>query len=134
MDWLGGRISSPNALLPLLRSTKSREVKAHRAAIEAYVREVIARRRRSSENDDTLTELLAAKPSGSALTGVQLCGHVAGLIGAGNEVTAAMLSWALVYGAQRPDLFASMYSRATAIATMCATKGSVTRRKNGGRW
>jgi cytochrome P450 len=34
---------------------------------------------------------------------------------AGNEVTAATLSWALVYGAQRPQVFASMRASDEAV-------------------
>jgi cytochrome P450 len=107
MAWLGERISTPSAALPFRLGT-GRDMKAHRGVFDGYVREVIARRRNKPGEDDALGALLAARPGGLPMTEVELCSHIAGLIGAGNEVTAATLSWALVYAAQSPETFDSV--------------------------
>jgi cytochrome P450 len=50
-----------------------------------------------------LGALLGARPSGNPLTPDELRGHVLGLFLAGNETTAAALSWALVHAARAPE-------------------------------
>jgi pentalenene oxygenase len=139
MEWLGERISSPGAVLPLTLSTSSREVKEHRAALDAYVGGLVKKRRRSAPVDDVLGALLTARPQGSPLTDSELCGHVAGFIGAGNEVTAATLGWALVYGSRRPDAFAALGSSPETVRTyaletirLSSCAWSVTRRPRHG--
>ncbi len=58
--------------------------------------------------DDVLDALLNARPSGKALKPVELRNHVLGLFLAGNETTAAALSWALVHGARSPEEWAKL--------------------------
>ena len=55
-----------------------------------------------------LGALLAARPAGKPLSAEQLRGHVLGLFLAGNETTAAALSWAVVHGAHHPDEWAKV--------------------------
>lgn len=137
MDWLGGRISRPSALIPFAVGTTGRATRHHRDGLHCYIRELIERRRRADTSDDVLTALLAAKPHRRRLSDKELCGHVAGFIGAGNEVTAATLAWGLVFGAQNPQAFASLpdsaqnvhnYVLETIRLSSCAW--SVTRRSN----
>lgn len=107
MTWLGERISRPTGVVPFSFGVAGRTMRAHRGAFEAFVREMI-RNHTGKENDDALSALLKAKPKGQPLTEDAISGHVAGLIGAGNEVTAATLSWALVYGGRDQRMFASL--------------------------
>jgi cytochrome P450 len=63
---------------------------------------VVARGRERGA-DDVLGALLAARPGGRPLEPQELRSHVLGLLLAGNETTAAALSWAVVHGARNPD-------------------------------
>ena len=83
-------------------------MKQHRAALNAYADEVITRAGSAHAGDDVLGALLAARPGGKQLTPDELRGHVLGLFLAGNETTAAALSWAVVHGAQHPDEWAAL--------------------------
>jgi cytochrome P450 len=79
-------------------------MRRHRAVLNAFADEVIDRAAaRPHSDDDALGALLDARPAGKRLRPTQLRGHVLGLFLAGNETTAAALSWALVHGARSPE-------------------------------
>jgi cytochrome P450 len=59
-------------------------------------------RANASDAPGALGALLAARPSGRPLAQRELRSHVLGLLLAGNETTAAALSWAWVHGARNP--------------------------------
>lgn len=102
--WVGVRLGQFTGFLPIAVGPGAREMKRHRAVLDAYADEVIARARATGRaDDDVLGALLAARPAGKPLSTEQLRGHVLGLFLAGNETTAAALSWALVHGAHHPD-------------------------------
>lgn len=102
--WVGVQLGKVNGFVPLAFGTRARRMKQHRAALNAYADEVIARASSTTRiGDDVLGALLRAQPSGRPLTPDQLRGHVLGLFLAGNETTAAALSWVLAHGAMRPD-------------------------------
>jgi cytochrome P450 len=83
---------------------RAKVMKRHRAVLNRYADEVIARVRASGgARDDVLGALLQARPSGRPLAPRELRGHVLGLFLAGNETTGAALSWALVHGARNPS-------------------------------
>jgi cytochrome P450 len=101
--WVGIRLGQLTGFVPLAIGAGAREMKDHRAALDAYADEVIARAQaRRDVSDNVLGALLAARPSGNPLSPKQLRGHVLGLFLAGNETTAAALSWALVHGGRAP--------------------------------
>jgi cytochrome P450 len=102
VHWVGEQLGKATGFLPYAFGSRAREMKQHRAALDAYADEVLARAERSAAHDDVRGALLRARPGGKALTPTQLRGHVLGLFLAGNETTAAALSWALVHGARNP--------------------------------
>jgi cytochrome P450 len=109
VGWVGTRLGQLTGFLPFAPGAAGREMKSHRADLDAYADEVITRAQaeRHSAND-VLGALLAARPGGKALTSDELRGHVLGLFLAGNETTAAALGWAAVHGAQHPDAWTEL--------------------------
>lgn len=103
VGWVGRQLGKINGFIPIAVGAQAREMKRHRAVLGAYADEVIAHAKASGSADDVLGALMNARPSGKALTPTELRGHVLGLFLAGNETTAAALSWALVHGAASPD-------------------------------
>ena len=108
VGWVGVRLGQLTGFLPFAPGTAGREMKQHRAALNAYADEVITRAGSARAGDDVLGALLAARPGGKQLTPDELRGHVLGLFLAGNETTAAALSWAVVHGARHPDEWAAL--------------------------
>jgi cytochrome P450 len=102
--WVGGQLGKLTGFIPVAFGARGREMKRHRAVLNGYADEVIARANATGrEGDDVLGALLRARPSGNALAPDQLRSHVLGLFLAGNETTGAALSWAVVHGARSPD-------------------------------
>jgi len=108
MGWLGDRIGRPSSVVPFVVGRKGREMHEHRDAFYSNIRDIISRAKSNDDQDTVLSALLAVRQRGAALSERALCGHVAGLIGAGNDVTGAPLAWALVYGAQNPEAFGAL--------------------------
>jgi enediyne biosynthesis protein E7 len=103
VGWVGTRLGQLSGFIPVAPGAAGREMKRHRAVLDAYADEVIARAQaKGGAGGTVLGALLAARPSGSPLSPKQLRGQVLGLFLAGNETTAAALSWALVHGADAP--------------------------------
>jgi cytochrome P450 len=99
--WIGLQLGRINGFLPFAFGARARAMRQHRAVLDQYADEVIAKAQR--RNDGALLgALVRAQPSGQTLTREQLRGHVLGLFLAGNETTAAALSWVLVHAAQNP--------------------------------
>ena len=75
------------------------------AALDRFVADLVARRRRLGIGDDFLSMLLAATdPSGAPLSGRQIRDEVVTMFLAGHETAAASLSWALYLLAQHPPV------------------------------
>jgi cytochrome P450 len=109
VSWVGVQLGALTGFIPVALGARGREMKRHRAVLDAYADEVIARAGASARpDDDVLGALLRARPSGRALTPDALRGHVLGLFLAGNETTAAALSWMLVHGARGPGAWADV--------------------------
>ncbi len=101
--WVGEQLGKINGFIPTAPGKRGREMKQHRAVLNAYADEVIRRATTTGHaNDDILNALLSARPSGTPLTPERLRSHVLGLFLAGNETTGAALSWALAHGARAP--------------------------------
>jgi cytochrome P450 len=103
VNWVAAQLGKLTGFIPVAAGARGRTMKRHRAALYAYADEVIARAAREGRDDDVLSALMNARPSGKPLSPDELRGHVLGLFLAGNETTAAALSWALVHGAEAPD-------------------------------
>ena len=102
--WVGERLGQLTGFIPVAWGGRAKVMKRHRAVLNSYADEVIARvRARGDAGDDVLGALLRARPSGRALAPGELRGHVLGLFLAGNETTGAALSWAIVHGARNPS-------------------------------
>jgi len=107
--WIGVRLGQLSGFIPVALGAPGREMKRHRAFLEAYADDVIARAEATTHTrDDVLGALLGARPSGDPLTPDELRSHVLGLFLAGNETTAAALSWALVHAARAPEEWARL--------------------------
>ena len=102
--WIGIRLGQVSGFLPAAVGAAAQEMKKRRAVLNSYADEVIAHAQATGDAGDTvLGALLAARPSGNPLSPEQLRSHVLGLFLAGNETTAAALSWAVVHGAAAPQ-------------------------------
>lgn len=116
VDWVGKRIGSLRAFLPLALGRSAIAMRRHRDVLYAFADEVVARRRHEGHPQaDVLQALLDARPGGRPLTDVQIRSHVAGLFAAGNETTAATMAWAIVYGAEHPQEWAALRSDPSAV-------------------
>jgi cytochrome P450 len=102
--WVGVQLGKLTGFLPIAIGERSRVMRRHRAVLDAYADEVIARTQRSARtDDDVLGALLHARPGGKPLAPDELRTHVLGLFLAGNETTGAALSWTLVHAARSPE-------------------------------
>ena len=109
VKWVGEQLGKFSGFLPVAFGARAKEMAGHRAVLNAYADEVIARARAArAPGDDVLGALLRARVSGKPLAPETLRGHVLGLFLAGNETTAAALSWALVQGARAPAEWAKV--------------------------
>src|SRR6185295_15182330 len=88
--WVGERLGQLTGFIPIALGGRAKVMKRHRAVLNAYADDVIARlRAKEVADDDVLGALLRARPSGRALAPGELRGHVLGLFLAGNETTGA---------------------------------------------
>jgi cytochrome P450 len=107
VEWVGHRIGRVYSSVPVARGRAAKEMRVHRAALHSYADEVVAAaRNRKESSDDTVGLLLNANPGGRPLSGANLRSHVLGLLLAGNETTAAALTWALINAARHPGEWA----------------------------
>lgn len=107
--WVGHRLGKVTAGVPFAFGASSRAMRTHRRALERYGDELVAAGRgRAGSEHDVLDALISARPKGKPLRADALRAHVLGLFFAGNETTAAALSWALVHGARNPDEWARL--------------------------
>jgi len=104
VTWVGHRLSTVRAAVPVAFGKAARAMRSHRRVLEDYGDELITRaRQRQASEHDVLDALIAARPGGRSLRPAALRAHLLGLFFAGNETTAAALSWALVHGARNPN-------------------------------
>jgi cytochrome P450 len=116
VSWVGTRVGELTGFIPMAWGDAGRAMKEHRAVLNAYADEVIARAQaRRAPEDDVMGALLRARPHGRPLSPSELQSHVLGLFLAGNETTAAALSWALVHGAHHPTEWARLRADAAAV-------------------
>ncbi len=109
--WVGRRLGRLSAAVPLAFGAPTRVMREHRRAIRAYADDVIRRaQRRDGRGPDVLAALVDARVHGKPLSADELRGHVLGLLLAGNETTAAALSWALVHASRNPAEWARLRS------------------------
>jgi cytochrome P450 len=102
VHWLSVRLGRLTGFIPLALGAPGRAMKRHRSALDAYADEVIERASSRPPSNDVLGALMSARPGGKPLSHDALRGHVLGLFLAGNETTAAALTWAVAHGAANP--------------------------------
>ncbi len=109
VNWVGDRLGQLTGFLPIALGARAKEMQRHRAVLNEYADEVIARVGANGDaGDDVLGALIGARPSGRALAPDELRGHVLGLFLAGNETTGAALSWAMMHGARNPAAWSAL--------------------------
>ncbi|MGH9029140.1 MAG: cytochrome P450, partial [Acidimicrobiales bacterium] len=115
VDWIGGRIGSLRAVVPLAPGRAGRTMRQRRKVLYGYAEEVVARRRRDDRaHDDVLQALLEARPGGRPLRDREVREQVLGLFAAGNETTAATMGWGMTFGADHPEEWAALRDDPTA--------------------
>lgn len=109
INWVGDRIGSVFAAVPVAAGRRGREMREHRRAILDYAKEILDTHRSvSSAKVDLLDALVSAQPNGRRLSETELQTHVAGFFTAGTETTAAAIGWAIVHGAANPSEWARL--------------------------
>ena len=122
LDLASRRLLEPMPLPLWIPTPTNRRFVAARAEVDAFVYDVIARRRAESAGSarppDLLDVLIAARDdeSGRGMTDRQLRDEVLTVFVAGHETTAVTLTWALALVARRPDVMARLHAEADALA------------------
>ena len=109
--WVGSRLGALSAAVPIAMGPGAAQMRRHRHALEHYVDGVIDRAVADDRADTLLGRLQSARVAGRALDRSSVRSHVMGLLLAGNETTAAALSWVLVLGARHPEAWARLRAR-----------------------
>jgi cytochrome P450 len=121
VTWVGKRLGQLRGLLPFTVGAAAREMRGHRRVLEEYSDEVLhrvdTRAYDISRGDETDVGalLVRAKDRSNPLSAGSRRSHVLGLLLAGNETTAAALSWALYNGARHPTEWASLGEAPSAV-------------------
>jgi cytochrome P450 len=116
IGWVGKRMGQLRSVVPLAPSAKA--MRAHAQVIKTYADEVIEKAKKRADPNgehDVLDAMIHARPGGRPLSHDELRGHVLGMFLAGNETTAAALSWALAHGAQNPHEWNSVATNQSAL-------------------
>lgn len=121
VTWVGKRLGQIRAIVPFTFGATAGEMRKHRRVLEEYSNEVIHRvDTRADElgghyENDVGTLLVRAKDGSRPLSDGNRRSHVLGLLLAGNETTAAALSWALYNGSRHPTEWARLRDAPTAV-------------------
>jgi cytochrome P450 len=102
VDWVGRRLGALDSAVPVALGRSAADMRAHRRVLEEYVGGAVARVGRREDAPPILAGARRAASS-SRQPDRALREHLLGLLLAGNETTAAALSWLLVHAAAHPD-------------------------------
>ena len=104
VDWVGHRLGAISAGVPVALGNAARRMHTHRRALERYADSIIERADRDGSDDETVLGRLQSLPTnGRGLGHDAVRSQVLGLLLAGNETTAAAMSWVLVFASLYPD-------------------------------
>lgn len=95
VDWVGSRIGQATGAIPVAFGRNARTMREHRAALRAYVAELLARD--DATDRPILRAIRAATRRGDTNDDRAAAAEVLGLLFAGTETTAATVLWALVH-------------------------------------
>ena len=116
--WVGHRLGQLRAVFPFTFGRDARTMRAHQSELNTYADELLDRLSRE-ENGDHVEDvgglLTRAKVAGRLMPRDARRMQVLGLLLAGNETTAAALSWSIVNGARHPDEWARLRTDAGAV-------------------
>ena len=114
VTWVGHRTGQLRSVIPIAWGRDARAMRAHQSELNTYADELLDRLSSADnvENADHVDDvgglLLRATLGGRPMPKDDQRMHVLGLLLAGNETTAAALSWAIVNGARHPDEWARL--------------------------
>ena len=102
VTWVGHRTGQLRSIVPVALGRPAREMRTHRAVLNTYADELVQRLRTGENTQDVGGLLTRAVIGGQAMPAAEQRTHVLGLLFAGNETTAAALTWAVANGARHP--------------------------------
>ena len=124
VTWVGHRLGQLRSIVPFTLGRDARAMRAHQSELNNYADELLDRRNTNAmaDNTDTLDD---ADDVGRRVTRANVEGRpmpkddqrmqILGMLLAGNETTAAALSWAIVNGAGHPDEWGRLRTDAGAV-------------------
>jgi cytochrome P450 len=124
VNWVGRRIGQMRSVVPFTFGPHARAMRVHQAALNTYADELIAAFSNESaaymsgEEGDAPSvgeRLTHATVNGKPMRRAGIRSQVLGLLFAGNETTAAALSWALINGARHPHEWARLRNDSSAV-------------------
>ena len=121
VTWVGHRLGQLRGIIPFTFGRDARTMRAHQSELTTYADELLDRLRSADnvENTDQVDDvgglLIRAKIGGRPISKDDQRMQVLGLLLAGNETTAAALSWAIVNAARHPDEWARLRTDAGAV-------------------
>ncbi len=101
VDWVGRRVGTLTAAMPFSFVPATQQMRSHRRVLERYVDDAIRRAERAPNVPPTFAAVREATTSHRS-AGRERREQLLGLLFAGNETTAAALSWMLVHAAAHP--------------------------------
>ncbi len=121
VTWVGERLTQLRSVVPFTVGKAARGMRNHRRVLEEYADEVLHRvdaracASTGQRENDVGDLLVSAQDRSRALSADSRRSHVLGLLLAGNETTAAALSWALHHGARHPIEWARLRADPTSV-------------------
>ena len=117
VTWVGHRMGQLRSVIPFAFGREARSMRAHQSELNTYADELLDRLRQNDNADaDHVGGLLTrARVGGRPMPKDDQRMQVLGLLLAGNETTAAALSWAIVNAARHPDEWAKVRDDAGAV-------------------
>ena len=107
VNWVGRRTGQLRSVVPFAFGRDARVMRTHQSHLNAYADELVDRLC-LDDSDDVGGLLGRANMKGRKLSGDEQRTQVLGLLLAGNETTAAALSWAIVNASRHPDEWARL--------------------------
>jgi cytochrome P450 len=124
VTWVGRRAGQMRSVVPFAPGRAAREMRRHQSELNRYADELLTKLSeptgaldptQDADRANVGSHLSRAHVAGKAMPREQLRSQILGLLLAGNETTAAALTWAMVNGARHPDQWARLRHDHTAV-------------------